>query len=299
MKMKLIHYVCVVCIVLAVARCALAAEKTAKLEKLPEPISSVSGNLPDLEKGGHFEIIEGRYGTTEQTEKEALIWTVKVAKSLTGKHAMTLLRSMADVRFYRTDGDEQTQLHATELYYSSHIVTGAAEGRTFRPNERFQIWLLFDVSLAQSLKEKGADSVVFSRIRRLPNPLNDISGNFVDLEKSGYFKIIKDEYGRTREFDEEAVIWTLKVVKPLSCGHAMILLRRLSDVRFYRIDKDWRKQLHSAFLYYPSHISTGAVRHDILDLDEWFEVWIPLSERESWHLRHHRANTVEFRELKR
>ena len=93
MSMRLIHHLCFVSIVVVVACCAPAAEKTAKpttQERLPEPLSIVSGNLPDLENSGHFEIIRGIYGRTEDDKKEGLIWTVKVAKPLSCEDAMAL-----------------------------------------------------------------------------------------------------------------------------------------------------------------------------------------------------------------
>lgn len=302
MRMRSIHHLCIVWIVVGVACSAPAAEKNTdskKLERLPEPLSDVSGNISDLENSGHFEIIHGIYGKTEEREKAALVWTVKVAKPLTCEYAMTLLRAWSDVRFYRTDKDGRAELHATELYYSERITTGAAASEALGVNDRFQVWILLNAPLVETLRESGVDSVVFSRHRRLPQPLNDITGNFADLEKSGHFRIIKEEFGRTKGTKQEALIWTLRVVKPLSYQHAVIVLRRLSDVRFYRVVKDWRKQYYSTELYYPSYIANGAIRNESLDLDEWLRVWVLLDEKQIWHLKHHRANTVEFRELKR
>lgn len=301
MKTRLIHHASVLWLAVAVACSASAAEKnsqTTTKERLPEPLSDISGNLPDLEDSGHFEIIEGVYGTTENDNKEALIWTVRVVKPLSCEQAMTLLRAWSDVRFYRTDESGPTELHVTELYYSARIVTGVADRRPLGLNDRFQIWILLNASLVTTLKESRADTVVFSRHRRLPAPLNDITGNFADLEKSGHFRIIKEEYSRTKELREEALIWTLRVVEPLSYRHAMIVLRRLADVRFYRVVKDYRKLLYSTELYYPSYIRTGAVSNENLNVDDWLQVWVLMDERQIWDLKHHRANTVEFRELK-
>jgi hypothetical protein len=210
---------------------------------------------------------------------------------------MALLRAWSDVRFYRTDDGGRAELHAAELHYSARIATGVVYRKPLGLNDRFQVWILLNASLVETLKESGADSVVFSRHRRLPHPLNDITGNFADLEKSGHFRIIKEEFGRTGGLKEEALIWTLRVVEPLSYRHAMIVLRRLGDVRFYRVVKDWRKLVHSTQLYYPSYIGAGAIRHKTLDLDEWLQVWVLLDERQVRDLRHYRANTVEFREL--
>lgn len=298
---RLTHHLCVIWIVISVSCCAWAAEnntRSAKRERLPEPLSDIYGNLSDLESSGHFEIIQGIYGTTGDFKKEALIWTVKVAKPLSCEEAMSVLRAWSDIRFYRTGDEDRTELHATELYYSKRILDGVVDRVPLGLNERFQVWMLLNATLVETLKESGADSVVFSRHRRLPEPLSDITGNFADLEKSGHFRIIKEEFGRTKGLREDALIWTLRVVKPLSYKHAMIVLHRLGDVRFYRVVKDWRKQLHSTQLYYPSYIGKGAVRSEALAQDEWLEVWVLLSQRETDHLELHRANTVEFRQLK-
>jgi len=299
---RLPYCLCIIWIVVAVTCSASAAERNTTSKKqmrFPEPLSDISGNLLDLENSGHFEIIQGIYGTTGDFNKSALIWTVKVVKPLLCEDAMTLLRAWSDVRFYRTGDGGPAELHATELYYSARIVTGVAGREPLALNDRFHIWILANATLVETLKEGAADSAVFSRYRRLPKPLNDITGNFGDLEKSGYFRIIKEEFGRTKELREEALIWTLRVVKPLSYQHAMIRLRRLGDVRFYRVVKDWRKQLHSTELYYPSYIRTGAIHYENLAQDDWLQVWVPLDEEQVLHLKHHRANTVEFRELKR
>ena len=301
MNMRLSYNLIVCWIVVAIACGASAAEQSTEStarERLPEPLSDVVGNLPDLEKSGHFDIIQGMYGTTGDFEKSALIWTVRVLKPLSCEDAMALLRAWSDVRFYRTGEGSPTELHATELRYSARIVTGVADREPLGFNDRFQIWMLCNASLVETLKEDGANSVVFSRHRRLPEPLNDITGNFADLEKSGHFRIIKEEFGRTKELREEALIWTLRVVKPLSYRHATILLRRLADVRFYRVVKDWRKLHYSTELYYPSYIRTGAISHESLNVDDWVPVWVLLDERQIQHLKHHRANTVEFRELR-
>ncbi len=301
MNMRLTYNLFVGWIVVVVACGAPAAEqntKSATKEKLPDPLSEVTGNLPDLEDSGHFEIIQGIYGRTGDFQKDALIWTVKVVKPLSCEDAMAVLRTWSDVRFYRTGEGSPTELHATELYYSARIATGVAGRDPLGLNDRFQVWILCNATLVETLKEGGANSVVFSRHRRLPEPLNDITGNFADLEKSGHFRIIKEEFGRTKELREEALIWTLRVIKPLSYRHATILLRRLADVRFYRVVKEWRKLHYSTELYYPSYIRTGAISHETLNVDDWVQVWVLLDERQTRHLIHHRANTVEFRELK-
>jgi len=134
---------------------------------------------------------------------------------------------------------------------------------------------------------------------KLPEPLSDVSGNLLDLEKKGFLKIVKGDYSRTKEQDEEALIWTVEVVKPITCRHAMILLRRLGDVRFYWIDEKWQKQLYSTELYYSSWIASGSVNHEVLDRYEQFQVWIVLDATQVRLLQHDKANRVVLKELKR
>ncbi len=132
----------------------------------------------------------------------------------------------------------------------------------------------------------------------LPDPLSDVSGNILDLEKDGFFKIVKGDYSRTTAGDEEALVWTVEVVKPITCRHAQLRLRHLGDVRFYWVGEKWRKQLYSTELYYSSWVASGAVHHEILDPYEQFQIWLALDARQVGLLKHDRASRVVFKELK-
>jgi hypothetical protein len=104
----------------------------------------------------------------------------------------------------------------------------------------------------------------------------------------------------TKVLKERALIWTIEVIKPLTCGHAMILFKRLGDVRFYRVNEDgYRQQLMSTQLYYSSWIEEDAVSHEILGRGEQFQVWLLMNERQTWVLQHEGANMVVFAEPKR
>ena len=152
----------------------------------------------------------------------------------------------------------------------------------------------------EEVPETPADEQASETRQKLPEPLSEISGNLDDLEKTGYFKIIDGQYGRTKQLSEKAIIWTIEVVKPLTCGHAMILFQRLGDVRFYRVRDDGsRQQLLSTQLYYSSWIEEGAVNHEILGRDERFQVWLLMRERQTLVLEHEGASIVVFAEPKR
>jgi hypothetical protein len=134
---------------------------------------------------------------------------------------------------------------------------------------------------------------------KLPEPVSGIAGSLADLEETGYFEIVDAVYARTKELDEPAVIWTVKVTKPITCRHAILLLRQLSDVRFYRTGEDWRKEILAAELYHSSRIGYEAVHHRIMRRDEQFEVWVLLSQWQVWMLNHEQADSIEFVPLRR
>jgi hypothetical protein len=137
--------------------------------------------------------------------------------------------------------------------------------------------------------------------RRLPNPLDGITGNILDLERSGHFQIVDAQIGRTRQFEQEALIWTVSVRRAILCSHAQILLRNLADARFYRIERDaqWREQVHITRLYYPNWIDSGAAHGETIPRDERFEIWIPLTNAESARLRQEKTNRLVLSHLER
>ena len=134
---------------------------------------------------------------------------------------------------------------------------------------------------------------------KLPEPLKKIACNLGDLETPGYFTITKVEFGRTKPLAEEAIIWTVKVVKPLACRHAIRLLQRYGDVRFYRALKDRRMELLTTQLSFPAWIETDAVDQRILREDREFPIWVLLSPAEVQMLKLREADTVEFGPLRR
>jgi hypothetical protein len=135
----------------------------------------------------------------------------------------------------------------------------------------------------------------------LPAPLDGITGNVMDLEATGHFKIIKAELGRTRQFQDPALIWTIRVLRPITCRHALILFRRVGDARFFRVEKDhrWRKQIYAARLYNPPWIDSGAANGQRLYRDEQFQIWVPMEHSKADLLRHDEANLVVFSHLDR
>ncbi len=131
-------------------------------------------------------------------------------------------------------------------------------------------------------------------LKRLPPPLEDVIGGLHELERSGHFRLLQMEMGRPRVTEMDAVVWTVRVVRPLTYRHALLLLRRVGDVRIARVRDDWQKQLLRTRLAWPDWIESGAVHGDVLDRDAEFEVWIDLDARTVGTLRRDQANRIVF-----
>ncbi|MFV1964310.1 MAG: hypothetical protein ACC628_02720 [Pirellulaceae bacterium] len=136
------------------------------------------------------------------------------------------------------------------------------------------------------------------RANRLPEPLDEISSNIKDIEKAGYFAIIKAEYGRTEIDNEEALIWTLTTIKPITYRHAGWLIRRFRDVRFYDTPEGSAQEVLAKLMYFSQRISDGAVNNDILSVDDQVKIWVPLDREEIRLLRGHTTDKAVFRTFK-
>jgi hypothetical protein len=143
-------------------------------------------------------------------------------------------------------------------------------------------------------ESQGEDDAEDEGFARMPPPLDSITGNLLDLEKTGHLRIISGSHSRTKMFDDQAIVWTVEVIKPLTCGLAILLLKEISDVRFYQNDEDYRRERFNTRLFYESWLDVGAVSHEILDRDERFDIWIDLTDAEAWRLTHENTNEVVF-----
>jgi len=130
----------------------------------------------------------------------------------------------------------------------------------------------------------------------LPEPLNNVVCNATDLEKTGQLVVIKAAFGWSEDFGDEALIWTVKVLKPMTCRHAEILLRRFSDVRFYHAEEKMEKELYSGALYFSPRIAEGAVHGEILQRDVEFQVWVLLNSAQAALLARQQADHLVFHE---
>lgn len=133
----------------------------------------------------------------------------------------------------------------------------------------------------------------------LPQPLEEVSGNIMDLEKSGHFRIVKAEYSRPVGDNNEALIWTVRVVKPLTCRNALMQLRYFRDVRFYDTAQGAKIEILSTLLYYSRLLDVGAVNRDILGEYDQFQLWAFISPVDVRKLTSQGGDTVEFAKWKR
>ena len=155
----------------------------------------------------------------------------------------------------------------------------------------FPVWL---GAAEQDQEEPTDDQQPEPSFRQLPSPLDGIITNILDLEESGHFKILDAKIGRTRQFEDEALIWTISVRRSIACHHAQIALRNLADARFYRFENDaqWREQVMINGLYYPNWVDSGAAHRERLNQDEEFEIWIPLTAAEVARLQQEKTNRL-------
>jgi hypothetical protein len=131
-------------------------------------------------------------------------------------------------------------------------------------------------------------------VKQLPTPLDKVACNITDLEQAGFLTLTSVALGRSEDFGDEALVWTVKVQKPISCRHAMILLRSFSDVRFYHTEEETQKELYSTDLLYSARLAEGAIQGEVLQQDEEFQVWVLLSLRHVEILARQQIDTVVF-----
>lgn len=128
----------------------------------------------------------------------------------------------------------------------------------------------------------------------LPAPLNDVACNVLDLEKTGHLAVTKVVFGWSEDFGEESLIWTIRLLKPMTCRHLTLLLNRYSDVRFYHAAGDKEKEVYTGKLYFSPRIAEGVVHGDILQPDLEFEVWVPLTTPQANMLARQNVDHIVF-----
>lgn len=146
-------------------------------------------------------------------------------------------------------------------------------------------------------KSKAEEPSAEKNLNFLPSPLQAIRTNVLALEAKGYFTIDDVRFG-TRGTDEEAVSWTVRVEKPVTCRHIEAMLRDFRDVRFYETVKGRRIEIFADLLHYSQRIRLGASNDQLIGQDDVFELWIDLTAVELRKLKSQRADSLVLRRWK-
>jgi hypothetical protein len=131
----------------------------------------------------------------------------------------------------------------------------------------------------------------------LPAPLGLIRGNVLDLEATGHLKIADVEF-RTRGNGDEALIWTVRVEKAITCRHLEAMLRKYRDVRFYTTFKNSTLEVLSMVMQYSERVELGSANNRLLTRDDVFELIITLPKKEVRRLISLDVDHVVFRRWK-
>lgn len=143
---------------------AAATEERRDRSYLSKPFSDIKTNILDLERSGYFTIV-GVDFRTRGTGGEAIVWMVRVNKSVTYRHVEAMLREYRDARFYQTFNDRPFEIVATLVNYSNRIEIGASDGKLFGRDDEFELWIDIPDNFYRKLKSFDADRLVLRRWR--------------------------------------------------------------------------------------------------------------------------------------
>lgn len=134
-------------------------------------------------------------------------------------------------------------------------------------------------------------------INYLPKPFRDLRTNILDVEKSGYFEI--DEVAiRTRGNGDESIVWTVRVLKAITCRHVEALLREHRDARFYSTLENQRLNVIATLVQYSDRVTLGSSSGRLLKQDDVFDLWIDLPDIYYRKLKSQHADTLVLRRWK-
>ena len=128
---------------------------------------------------------------------------------------------------------------------------------------------------SEQKKKKAAAEEEPRDISYLPKPLSNVRTNVLDLERQGYFAIDEVDF-RTRGTGDEAIVWTIRVKKAVTCRHVELMLREFRDARFYSTIDKREMEVLATLVYYPDRITRGSSNKRLLRQDDVFELWIDL-----------------------
>lgn len=131
------------------------------------------------------------------------------------------------------------------------------------------------VAKPASAKKKVLEQEQPHDISYLPKQFSDIRTNILDLEQQDYFAVEAVDF-RPRAGGDEAIVWTIRVKKTVTCRHVEAMLREYRDARFYSTIEDRRQEVLATLVYYSDRITLGASSNRLLGQDDVFEFWIEL-----------------------
>jgi len=139
------------------------------------------------------------------------------------------------------------------------------------------------------------------KFEKLPEPLDNITGNVHDFEAGGLFTLTGVRFGAKGFGDDEALIWSLTTNKTVSCRHIVVHFNKLRNVRFFksqqRIQEDdppFVFQVYSTRLFFSESVAAGAANSVNLPPNDVFEVWIYLNRKAIGTLVNEKSNRTEF-----
>ena len=124
--------------------------------------------------------------------------------------------------------------------------------------------------------------------------MSDIRTNILDLQRQGYFAIDAVEF-RTRGSGDEAVVWTVRVKKAVTCRHVELMLREFRDVRFYSTIEKRKLEVLATLAHYSERISLGSSSNRLLRQDDVFDFWIDLPKTDLQKIISLNADTLVLR----
>jgi hypothetical protein len=159
-------------------------------------------------------------------------------------------------------------------------------------------WLLAGESLAEAQQARPAGKEPSATepvdLNRLPEPLADITGNMLDLEASGYLKLVGVQFQPAGSLygSDNSVVWTFRTLRPITCRHLEKLLSTFVDVRFFDQTDYGTSLLYQTLLVHPDRVQVGATNGRILSAGEFVDVWIQLRDTDIRRLRGLRGNRM-------
>ena len=153
--------------------------------------------------------------------------------------------------------------------------------------------------------EPKAEDVNEARKKRLmPKPLDMIESNIRDLENNGFLSIVSGSYKIINNGQDNAIVWTVRANKTLTCRYIVMQIESRSDVRLYKTLKADTKdpslqEVHSLKLFYSPQLDERASSSGLVARDDVFNIWIYLDPVEVRKIRSLSADRAVFRAPKR